>query len=74
MRFLQGALALVDDEGVGTELVDDLAAGATGSTSHAVTVEYGDGKQWKRIYEFNKDVIANPNRPKKGTKIQIPIE
>ena len=36
--------------------------------------EYSDGKQWKRIYEFNKDVIANPNRPRKGTKIQIPIE
>ena len=36
--------------------------------------EYGDGKQWKRIYEFNKDVIANPDRPKKGTKIKIPIE
>jgi len=36
--------------------------------------EYGDGRQWNRIYEFNKDVIANPNRPKKGTRIQIPIE
>jgi len=36
--------------------------------------EYGDGKQWKRIYEFNKDVISNPNRPRKGTRIQIPIE
>jgi outer membrane protein OmpA-like peptidoglycan-associated protein len=36
--------------------------------------EYGNGKQWKRIYEFNKDVITNPNRPKKGTRIQIPIE
>lgn len=36
--------------------------------------EYGNGRQWKRIYEFNKDVIANPDRPKKGTKIQIPIE
>ena len=36
--------------------------------------EYGDGKQWKRIYEFNRDVIANPDRPKKGTKIRIPIE
>ena len=36
--------------------------------------EYGDGKQWKRIYEHNKDVIANPNRPKKGTHIKIPIE
>lgn len=36
--------------------------------------EYGNGKQWKRLYEFNKDVIADPNRPKKGTRIQIPIE
>lgn len=36
--------------------------------------EYGDGHQWKRIYEFNKDVIKDPNRPKKGTKIRIPIE
>jgi nucleoid-associated protein YgaU len=36
--------------------------------------EYGDGKQWKRIYEFNKDVISNPDRPRKGTKIRIPIE
>ncbi len=36
--------------------------------------EYGDGMQWKRLYEFNKDVISNPDRPKKGTKIKIPIE
>jgi len=36
--------------------------------------EYGDGMQWKRIYNFNKDVISNPDRPKKGTKIKIPIE
>jgi len=36
--------------------------------------EYGDGRQWKRLYEFNKDVITNPNKPKRGTKIQIPIE
>ena len=36
--------------------------------------EYGDGKQWKRIYEFNKALLPNPNRPKKGTKIKIPIE
>ncbi len=36
--------------------------------------EYGDGMQWKRLYEFNKDVIKNPDRPKKGTKIRIPIE
>lgn len=36
--------------------------------------EYGDGKQWNRIYEFNKEVISNPNKPRKGTRIQIPIE
>ncbi len=36
--------------------------------------EYGNGKQWKRIYEFNKDVIKNPDRPRKGTTIKIPIE
>ena len=36
--------------------------------------EYGDGRQWKRIYEYNKEAIANPNRPKKGTHIKIPIE
>jgi outer membrane protein OmpA-like peptidoglycan-associated protein len=36
--------------------------------------EYGNGRQWKRIYEFNKDVISNPDRPKKGTRIKIPIE
>ncbi|OGW82943.1 MAG: hypothetical protein A3C47_06565 [Omnitrophica bacterium RIFCSPHIGHO2_02_FULL_51_18] len=36
--------------------------------------EYGNGRQWKRIYEFNKDVIQNPDRPKQGTKIKIPIE
>ncbi len=36
--------------------------------------EYGNGMQWKRLYDFNKDVIANPDRPKKGTKIRIPIE
>ncbi len=36
--------------------------------------EYGNGMQWKRLYEFNKDVISNPDRPKKGTRIRIPIE
>ncbi len=34
----------------------------------------GQGRQWKRIYEFNKDVIADPNKPKKGARIRIPIE
>ena len=36
--------------------------------------EYGDGRQWKRLYEFNKALLPNPNRPRKGTHIKIPIE
>ena len=36
--------------------------------------EYGDGNDWKRIYEFNKAALPNPNRPKKGTHLKIPIE
>lgn len=36
--------------------------------------EYGNGMQWKRLWEFNKDAIPNPDRPRKGTKIRIPIE
>ena len=36
--------------------------------------EYGDGRQWKRIAEFNKETLPNPNKPRKGAKIQIPIE
>jgi outer membrane protein OmpA-like peptidoglycan-associated protein len=36
--------------------------------------EYGDGNYWRKLYEFNRDVISNPDRPRKGTKIRIPIE
>lgn len=36
--------------------------------------EYGNGRQWKRIYDFNRDVISNPDRPRKGTTIKLPIE
>ena len=47
----------------------------SGDTLWAIAkAEYGDGKQWKRLYEYNKETIANPNRPKKGTHIKIPIE
>jgi outer membrane protein OmpA-like peptidoglycan-associated protein len=47
----------------------------TGDTLWAIAKrEYGDGRQWKRIAEFNKDILPNPNKPKKGLKIQIPIE
>ena len=47
----------------------------SGDTLWAIAKDnYGDGKQWKRLYEYNKDVISNPNKPKKGTHIKIPIE
>ena len=47
----------------------------SGDTLWAIAkAQYGDGRQWNRIYDYNKDVIANPNRPKKGTHIKIPIE
>ncbi|MBM3254347.1 MAG: LysM peptidoglycan-binding domain-containing protein [Candidatus Omnitrophica bacterium] len=36
--------------------------------------EYGDGNQWRRIYEFNKEKIKNPNKLRAGQKILIPIE
>ena len=47
----------------------------SGDTLWAIAkAEYGDGRQWKRIYEFNKEELPDPNRPKKGTHIKIPIE
>ncbi len=47
----------------------------TGDTLWSIAQrEYGDGMQWKRLFEFNRDVISNPDKPKKGTKIRIPIE
>ncbi len=36
--------------------------------------EFGNGRQWKRVYDFNKEVIADPNKPRKGTRIRIPLE
>ncbi len=36
--------------------------------------EYGDGNQWRRIYEFNKEKIKNPNKLRAGQKILIPVE
>jgi outer membrane protein OmpA-like peptidoglycan-associated protein len=36
--------------------------------------EYGDGNQWRRIYDFNKEKIKNPNKLRSGQKILIPIE
>jgi len=34
---------------------------------------YGDGTQWRRIYDANKDVIgADPDKLKIGMKLKIP--
>jgi nucleoid-associated protein YgaU len=33
---------------------------------------YGDGTQWKKIYEANKSTISNPNVLKIGTVLNIP--
>ena len=36
--------------------------------------EYGDGGQWKRIYNFNKDKIKGPDKLTPGAIIIIPVE
>lgn len=36
--------------------------------------EYGDGNKWKKIYEYNKDKIKNPDRLKDGINLLIPLE
>lgn len=35
---------------------------------------YGDARQWKRIWEFNKKEIRNPNRISVGQMINIEVE
>jgi nucleoid-associated protein YgaU len=34
--------------------------------------EYGDAKQWRRIYEANKDVIKNPDLIYPGQTLRLP--
>ena len=36
--------------------------------------EYGDGNQWRRIYNINRDRIKDPNKLKTGQRIIIPVE
>jgi len=36
--------------------------------------EYGNGAQWRRLYEFNRARIDDPQRLKPGIEIEIPIE
>ena len=33
---------------------------------------YGSGKDWRRIYESNRDVIANPDKVREGAVLRIP--
>jgi len=33
---------------------------------------YGTGKEWRKIYEANKDSISNPGKIKTGMEIRIP--
>lgn len=35
---------------------------------------YGKGHMWKVIYEANRDVIKNPDRPVAGTVLRIPAQ
>jgi len=35
---------------------------------------YASGKHWRRIFEANKGVIANPDRIRTGTELKIPAE
>lgn len=46
---------------------------ASGETLWAIAQKYyGTGVEWKKIYEANKDVIANPNIIRVGQVIKIP--
>jgi nucleoid-associated protein YgaU len=35
---------------------------------------YGSYNKWTRIYEFNKDVIKDPNFVKPGVVLKVPVE
>jgi nucleoid-associated protein YgaU len=42
------------------------------SLSKIAKVMYNDAKQWKKIYEANKDQIKNPDLIRPGQKFIIP--
>ena len=42
------------------------------SLSKIALREYGDAKQWNRIFEANKDILTDPNKIKPGQKLKIP--
>lgn len=42
------------------------------SLSKIAKREYGDPKDWKRIFEANRDLIKDPNKIFPGQKLKIP--
>jgi nucleoid-associated protein YgaU len=42
------------------------------SLSKIAKREYGDGNQWKKIFEANKDIIKDPDRIFPGQTLRIP--
>ncbi len=35
---------------------------------------YGSGKNWRKIFKANQDVITNPDKVKAGTELRIPAD
>ena len=47
----------------------------TGEDLHLIAgYYYGDSRQWKKIWEFNKKEIRNPNRISVGQMINVEVE
>ncbi len=44
------------------------------SLSKIAKREYGDAKEWNRIFEANKDVLRDPNKIYPGQKLKIPAK
>jgi nucleoid-associated protein YgaU len=42
------------------------------SLSRIAKAKYGNGNEWKRIFEANKDLIKDPNKIFPGQKLKIP--
>jgi nucleoid-associated protein YgaU len=53
-----------------TERWHDVVSGD--SLSKLAARYYGDGQQWMRIFEANRDVLTDPDRIKIGQKLRIP--
>ncbi len=53
-----------------TERWHDVASGD--SLSKLAARYYGDGTQWMRIFEANRNVLTDPDRIKIGQKLRIP--